>query len=66
MTREEILEALAGEISLLPDYPEHDTDEALQEYDEDMNECLETLRDVVTAILVQCGYHPKKGETNEA
>jgi hypothetical protein len=66
MTREEILYALAGEIGHLPDYPEPDDVAALQEYDEDMNECLEALRDVVTAILTECDYPPRKGEDDEA
>ena len=66
MTRDEILEVLAGEISDLPSYPEPDTDAAVNEYDETLNVGLEILRDTVESILMRCGYYPEKGENDEA
>lgn len=66
MTRDEILEVLAGEISDLPSYPEPDTDAAVNEYDEALNVGLETLRNTVMAILMRCGCYPEKGANDEA
>ena len=51
MSRKEIVQALARALAGLPAYPEPDTQSALREYDEAMNEGLEALRDLCVDIV---------------
>ena len=51
MTREEIIRALRDYLADLPQYPDPDTDSALREYDEDLNQGLEALRDLCRLIV---------------
>lgn len=51
MTRQEIIDVLRVYLAELPTYPDPDTDQAVQEYDQALNEALEGLRDLCRLIV---------------
>lgn len=51
MTRQEIIDVLRVYLAELPTYPDPDTDEAVEEYDQALNEALEGLRDLCRLIV---------------